>query len=653
MSITALELDEFSRPAAIRYSICTLVNRPNQYEEMLDSFHRGGFKSPSCEFLYIDNSCGNKRDGYAGINQFLCHAQGEYVILCHQDVRLIDAGRGSLDQAIQDITVKDPNWALLGNAGGVGLRGLAMRITDPYGEDRKSGKLPARVQSLDENFIVVRKMANLGLSRDLKGFHLYGTDLCMTARALGYTAYAVDFHLHHIGGPKSKRLDDEFYRARRAWIDKYQRLHATKWVRTPCTLMFVSNSRIVNRMLNRFAPILDKPIRKVCRSAGKRYQWSRNALARCCRSQPKPTRRTATEVLALVESPNHVCYRYRVKAYTAALAQHDLSLRPVVLRPRTLSRTRQLLDARRFQTVILQRRLLPRWQIRILRQAADRLVFDLDDAVFQRDSYDRKSQQCRRKMERFKATVRAADIVTVGNDHLRQEVLRYVESDRVRVIPTCVDPMLYRLANHSRADESLRLSWIGSSSTMPSLHLIQQHLALAAERVPGLELHVICDRGVELAGVRTVLREWSTENEAADLADCDVGISWLPDDTWSRGKCGLKVLQYMAAGLPVVANPVGTNPEMVIPGRTGFLANTPNEWAEAIRLLASDRKLRRKLGAAGRRLIQERYSVARWEDSFVAATTGTDDVPVTIRLRGAGYRPPPFAHPAYRPARAA
>ena len=273
MKVTAQELNEFSKPAAVRYSICTLVNNPDQYGGMVKSFHQADFNPPSCEFLYIDNSRGNKRDAYTGINQFLSHAQGEYIILCHQDVRLIDDKRNPLDRIIQEITNRDPHWALLGNAGGVGLRGLAMRITDPFGNDRRSGKLPARVHTLDENFIVVRRAANLGLSRDLRGFHLYGTDLCMTAHTLGYTSYAVNFHLHHIGGSQSQGLDAEFYRARRAWIDKYQALHATRWIRTPCTLMFVSNSRIKNRVLNRLALLLDKPVGKFFRSVRKRLPW--------------------------------------------------------------------------------------------------------------------------------------------------------------------------------------------------------------------------------------------------------------------------------------------------------------------------------------------------------------------------------------------
>ncbi len=113
-------------------------------------------------------------------------------------------------------------------------------------------------------------------------------------------------------------------------------------------------------------------------------------------------------------------------------------------------------------------------------------------------------------------------------------------------------------------------------------------------------------------------RQWSAATEAAEIADADIGISWLPDDPWSLGKCGLKVLQYMAAGLPVVANPVGMNREMVIHGETGLLASTPAEWSRAIKTLGEDPALRARLGAAGREMVQRHYSVARWAPEFAA-----------------------------------
>ena len=108
----------------------------------------------------------------------------------------------------------------------------------------------------------------------------------------------------------------------------------------------------------------------------------------------------------------------------------------------------------------------------------------------------------------------------------------------------------------------------------------------------------------------------SASTEAEEIADADIGLSWLPDDTWSLGKCGLKVLQYMAAGLPVVANPVGMNREMVIHGETGFLASTREEWATAVTRLARDPQLRQQMGAAGRQFVERHYSVQRWAPVF-------------------------------------
>ena len=126
----------------------------------------------------------------------------------------------------------------------------------------------------------------------------------------------------------------------------------------------------------------------------------------------------------------------------------------------------------------------------------------------------------------------------------------------------------------------------------------------------------ICDRFLHFDGLPVVALRWTRATEAAEIAAADIGISWIPDDDWSRGKCGLKVLQYMAAGLPVVANPVGVHAEMVRHGETGFLADTAEEWVDAVGRLARDPDLRRRMGAAGRRLLEDRYSVAsgarRW-----------------------------------------
>ena len=321
-------------------------------------------------------------------------------------------------------------------------------------------------------------------------------------------------------------------------------------------------------------------------------------------------------VLALIEGPDHVCYRYRIEAFAWAMAERGLFLQAAPLRRGILGRVRQLRAASGADVVILQRKLLPIWQLALLRQAAPRLIYDVDDAVFQRDTYRRKGPKSRQRMARFWATVYAADAVIAGNDYLGEFASKFVEPGRVHVIPTCVEPNWYVPARHRRAGAEARLIWIGQGSTMASLNLVREHLAAAASRLPGLELRVICDRAPELPGIRVTPRRWSPATEAAELAEGDIAINWLPDDSWSRGKCGLKVLQYMAAGLPVVANPVGMNRHMVIDGLTGLLASTPREWAAAMARLAADPELRRQMGAAGRRLVIERHGVAGWAPKF-------------------------------------
>ena len=322
------------------------------------------------------------------------------------------------------------------------------------------------------------------------------------------------------------------------------------------------------------------------------------------------------KVLALIERPQHVCDRYRIEAYASALFEHGVHLEALPLRQGGAPRIFRLPAVASADLVILQRKLLPRWQLYLVRRFAKRLVYDLDDAVFQRDSFQRKGPKSSRRERLFRATVSAADAVIVGNEYLRHCTVQVDGSKPIHVVPTTVQPQYYSLTRHHRVGANVRLAWIGSSSTLPGLKLAERHLWAASEKVRGLSLRLVCDRNIELDGVNVALRPWASATEAAELAHADIGISWLSDDSWSRGKCGLKVLQYMAAGLPVVANRVGMNRHMVIHGETGLLADSPDEWADAIARLAADPELRSRMGAAGRRVVEQHYAVDRWGPRF-------------------------------------
>ena len=322
------------------------------------------------------------------------------------------------------------------------------------------------------------------------------------------------------------------------------------------------------------------------------------------------------KALAIVQGLGHVCARYRIEPFGWFLHERGISLELAPLARGTLKRLAQFRRARAYDVVILQRKCLPIWQLAYLRRQSNRLIYDVDDALFERDSYHRKSTESWTRLARFWTTVYAADAVTAGNGYLADRVAGYVGRDKVQLMPTCIEPSRYSLARHQGTGRDAKLVWIGQRSTLASLDHASRQMQAIARKLPGMTFRVICDHSPTIDGLRIETCRWSTGSEAADLAGADIGINWLPDDSWSRGKCGLRVLQYMAAGLPIVANPVGMNCEMVIDGRTGLLASTPDEWAEAVARLAADPALRRRLGQAGRQLVEQRFSVDAWGPQF-------------------------------------
>lgn len=315
-------------------------------------------------------------------------------------------------------------------------------------------------------------------------------------------------------------------------------------------------------------------------------------------------------IAALVESPHHVCCRYRLRAFQNELARggHSLELRSL---PTTWYGKFCIgADLGTFDAVVLQRRLLPGWQLRLLRRSVQRLIFDFDDAIFGRDSYSSRGFESPRRWRRFAAIVRSCDAVIAGNDWLREQALKAEPLSPVHVIPTCVDPGLYPKSLHHDADGQARLVWVGSHSTIRSLERIRPTLNALGRKVPNLCLRLICDRSLRFESLKVEDFPWDSLTESIAISGGDIGMSWAPDDQWSRGKCGLKVLQYMAAGLPVIANPVGVHITMIEPNVTGFLVETEAEWIEAVNRLAGDRDLRRRMGAAGRVRIEREFSVA-------------------------------------------
>ena len=327
------------------------------------------------------------------------------------------------------------------------------------------------------------------------------------------------------------------------------------------------------------------------------------------------------KALALIENLGLSSARYRIEAFSTALRAAGYELRVEAIPRGPIERMRLFGIVPGFDAVILQRRLMPGYQTRVLRSRAKRLIFDFDDAVFCNDSYSPKGIASHKKEKRFANVVAAADAVIAGNEFLKEQAIASgARRDDVHIIPTCLDPAHYELAPH-RDRDTVGLVWIGSSSTLQGIEQKRSLFEAIGARFPNLTLRLICDRFPDIERPPLIRNPWSLETEAVDLAASDIGVSWIPDDRWSRGKCGYKILQYCAAGLPVIANRVGVHPMLVKPGITGILADTTDEWIDAIARL-EDPEVRRRMGRAAREYVESNFSVAAHARQFVSVIAG-------------------------------
>ncbi|HYZ40588.1 MAG TPA: glycosyltransferase family 4 protein [Stellaceae bacterium] len=277
------------------------------------------------------------------------------------------------------------------------------------------------------------------------------------------------------------------------------------------------------------------------------------------------------------------------------------------------SRLLALLRASRYDLAWIEKEALP-WlsagaELALLKLAGAAIVVDYDDAVFHRYDQHRNRFVRRALRDKIDRVMRAADLVTVGNAYVGERA-KAAGARAVAEIPTVVDLRRYpeRRSLPARRDGPFTIGWIGSPATSAYLDRLHPVLTELATRLP-LRIILIGAASGTLAGLPVEHVAWSPETEAAELARCDAGVMPLPDLPWERGKCGYKLIQYMASALPVVASPVGANRDIVVAGETGFVADTNAEWVASLSRLAQDPELRRRMGTAGRWRAGERYSL--------------------------------------------
>lgn len=287
-------------------------------------------------------------------------------------------------------------------------------------------------------------------------------------------------------------------------------------------------------------------------------------------------------------------------------------------------RLRHIAAARDADAVLVHRELWPLRGLlpeRLLQARNPRWVFDLDDAVWLPNV-----SPANRGFAALKAHAKSpwlaahARAITAGNRYLAAWAAEHVApGGRVFHVPTAVDVRRWRPAARAGAStEGIVLGWIGSPSTAPYLASIAGALARLSAAHPALRLRVI-GADIDLPGVRVERVPWSLDSEVAALAGADIALAPQPDGPWARGKCGLKVVQSMAVGLPVVTSPTGAHPDLVEDGVTGRFADGEDAWVEAIDGLVRDADARRRMGAAARAAAEERFSIEAVAPALEAA----------------------------------
>lgn len=240
-------LSTTTQAATCLFSICSIITNWEEYSLMRQSFDACGF-SDNCEYIIADNTKGNHFDAYQAISRFIRESNGKYLMIVHQDVRCID-NRSQLEKCLYDLSQLDSKWALCGNAGVIGYHQDVLHINNNEKIIRHTN-LPARVNSLDENLLIVNKSNPIVISSDIGGFHLYGTDLCIVADFVGYSSYVIPFMVKHLSNGNLKDLDKYVSR----FINAYGSKIRSRFIQTTCTKFYLSNSVLKNKIYN-FSPV--------------------------------------------------------------------------------------------------------------------------------------------------------------------------------------------------------------------------------------------------------------------------------------------------------------------------------------------------------------------------------------------------------------
>ncbi len=275
-------------------------------------------------------------------------------------------------------------------------------------------------------------------------------------------------------------------------------------------------------------------------------------------------------------------------------------------------RIRDIIRAKDFDIIFIYREAFMTGTVlfeKLIHKAGDKIIFDFDDAIWNHDvSVGNKNLAWLKRPEKTNDIIALADLVFAGNQYLAEYASNH--NKNVVIVPSTIDLEYYRIpAKNFSVTNPVIIGWSGSLTTIEHFKPIIPVLKKLKEKFGSkIEFKVfgIPEYENEELGIKGIA--WTPENEVSEIASFDIGIMPLPDNEWSRGKCGMKGLQYMALEVATIMSPVGVNKEIIQDGKNGFLASSDEEWLQKISVLVESKELRDKFGKAGRETVEKQYS---------------------------------------------
>lgn len=312
---------------------------------------------------------------------------------------------------------------------------------------------------------------------------------------------------------------------------------------------------------------------------------------------------TNKTILFISKGEHSASTRYRALNYFPILTANNWTAHHACLHNGIKGNIDILNAAKKSDVVVILRQSLSFPFLQLLRKYSQRLIFDFDDAIFTRSDGTPSTS----KAARFDRTIALCDSIWAGNHYLADRALKI--NANVSIFPTAVDLSGYDGMPAEKDSGFIDLVWIGSSSTGKYLRELLPTLECAAKIIPHLRLKIIADFTLESDILPIHAVPWQSGTEASELKSAHIGIAPMPDSAWTRGKCALKVLQYMASRLPVISSSSGANAEVIKHGASGFLAASPQEWVDNLIILANNSQLQKDMGNMGYGLCLNNYSL--------------------------------------------